>query len=68
MMTVQCCKCKRVRQGSSWVVCETLPEGPVSHTYCSKCYLESCLEFFSAEASRSCHTAAHAVSHLIQGI
>lgn len=68
MMTVQCCKCKRVRNGAAWVTAEPVLEGPVSHTYCPSCYLQSCLEFFSAEASRACGASAVALSQIIQGV
>lgn len=65
-MTVQCCKCKRVRDGDAWVGPEHAAEGPISHTYCSRCYTESCLEFFSEEASCARYKAAQLVSELIQ--
>ena len=68
MMTVQCCKCKRIRNGALWVAPDPAPEGPVSHTYCPSCYLESCLEFFSAEASRACSASAAALSQIIQDV
>jgi len=36
-MTVQCCKCKRVRINNRWTAA-TGKEAVVSHSYCPKCF------------------------------
>ena len=36
-MTIQCCKCKRIREGHDWVAVDVLPEGEVSHGFCPPC-------------------------------
>lgn len=44
-MTVQCCKCKKVRSSREWIRSEApLPER-VSHTYCPDCLSETLQEF-----------------------
>lgn len=53
IMTVQCCVCKRVREGKAWYV-TNLPEralGPVSHGYCPVCAARA-YEELRAEAQR----------------
>ena len=52
-MTVQCCKCKRVRAGGVWMRIPTPQPGPVSHSYCPVCEEECYIELFSHQASRS---------------
>ena len=52
-MTVQCCKCKRVRESGQWSApLPTLLQGNVSHTYCPACADECYIELFSAQASQ----------------
>lgn len=41
-MTVQCCKCKRVREDGRWHPILQTPGGDISHTYCPIC-LSECL-------------------------
>ena len=38
-MTVQCCVCKRIREGGQWLewADNSFPERNVSHTYCPLC-------------------------------
>ena len=42
-MTVQCCKCKRVREHGQWSASPVVMQGNASHTYCPTC-MEECLE------------------------
>lgn len=39
-MTIQCCKCRKVKHGAQWKHPHAAPEGPVSHGFCPACYLE----------------------------
>lgn len=52
-MTVQCCKCKRVRVGDAWTFPQGRPDGPVSHSYCPSCADLFLIEIFSSQASRA---------------
>ena len=52
-MTVQCCKCKRIRLAGDWVPRTGAPEGPASHSYCPDCLLETNVEMFNERASDS---------------
>jgi hypothetical protein len=36
-MTVQCCKCKRVRAANEWSKPHEIMHDAVSHTYCPDC-------------------------------
>ncbi|HRI88015.1 MAG TPA: hypothetical protein PLJ47_13900 [Candidatus Hydrogenedentes bacterium] len=64
-MTVQCCKCKRIRFEAQWSApAATLLQGNVSHTYCPACADECHIELFSTQASRA--TAVHAQQLLQQ--
>ncbi len=52
-MTVQCCVCKRVREGKAWYVMN-VPEqalAPISHGYCPVCASRAFAEL-RAEAKR----------------
>lgn len=61
-MTVQCCKCKRLREDGGWSASTAIPvRGGVSHTYCPSCADECFIELFSAQASRS---TAHEAQYL----
>ena len=52
-MTVQCCKCKRVRETGRWSApLSTLLQGDVSHTYCPACADECYIEMFSTMAAK----------------
>lgn len=50
-MTVQCCQCKRVREGRSWVPAPAVPESAMSHTYCPGCYANIMTEVETLRAS-----------------
>ncbi|MCC6154504.1 MAG: hypothetical protein IT367_12130 [Candidatus Hydrogenedentes bacterium] len=53
-MTVQCCKCKRLRADGQWSApAPALLQGEVSHTYCPVCADHTYIELFSAQASKS---------------
>ena len=47
-MTVQCCRCSKVRMEGAWVSLSTGPSDSVSHTYCPVC-LEDFVRQFRAE-------------------
>lgn len=49
-MTIQCCKCKKVRVGDEWVRPGGAPDGNTSHTYCPVCLKVTVLEL-RAEAT-----------------
>jgi len=36
-MTIQCCKCKRVRADNLWAKAHDRMQDAVSHTYCPEC-------------------------------
>lgn len=56
-MTVQCCKCNRIRVRGRWLAVAINPRRiSVSHTYCPRCHDECQIELFSDQASR-CTTA-----------
>ncbi len=52
-MTVQCCKCKRIRQDGRWQPTSAATETPASHTYCPACLLEANVAIFNERASFS---------------
>ncbi len=52
-MTVQCCKCKKIRVGDEWIEGEASDILAVSHTYCPACFLEARVEVSNAHASNS---------------
>ena len=64
-MTVQCCKCKRLKDGADWFEAAEAPTGPISHTYCPDCLEITHLEFFTAQASCSPVHSASVVNHLV---
>ena len=43
-MTIQCCKCKKVRVGDEWVRPGGAPDANTSHTYCPVCLEATVLE------------------------
>ena len=45
-MTVQCCKCKKLRVKGEWIRPSTVPSDMVSHTYCPRCLEETRSEMF----------------------
>jgi hypothetical protein len=52
-MTVQCCKCNRVRVGGRWSAASVAPlRVSISHTYCPRCLDECQIALFSDQASR----------------
>lgn len=40
-MTVQCCVCKRKREGNEWTHAGSMPDPQASHTYCPTCLSEA---------------------------
>ncbi|MBX7256514.1 MAG: hypothetical protein K1Y02_09150 [Candidatus Hydrogenedentes bacterium] len=52
-MTVQCCKCKKVRIGRLWVEPSREVTGAVSHSYCPECAEACFIEIFSLQASKA---------------
>ncbi len=50
-MTVQCCKCKRIRVGGCWLPESAALEAPASHSYCPECLFETSIEMFNERAS-----------------
>ena len=52
-MTVQCCKCKKVRIGRLWVEPSREVDGTVSHSYCPECAEACYIEIFSLQASKA---------------
>jgi hypothetical protein len=46
-MTVQCCKCKRVRVENEWTRPLSAPPDAVSHTYCPVCFEEARTEMLA---------------------
>jgi hypothetical protein len=40
-MTVQCCVCKRKREGEEWSKTSLQPDPKASHTYCPACLHEA---------------------------
>jgi hypothetical protein len=64
-MTVQCCKCKKVRFNDDWMVPLAPPQGIVSHSYCPICAEETRIEFFSVTASGVTALGAAHAAHLI---
>ncbi len=65
MMTIQCCKCKRLQTEHGWLEAPQALTGPISHTYCPDCFTETRIEHFSEIASRSAHESAGAVAMLL---
>ena len=49
-MTVQCCKCKKVRVDDEWVRPGGAPDANTSHTYCPVCF-EMTISELRAEAA-----------------
>jgi len=48
-MTVQCCRCKKVKHEADWVAIASPLSGAVSHGFCPVCYEKTRAEY-SAEA------------------
>lgn len=40
-MTVQCCKCKKVKSSRGWARPAGVLDGDVSHTYCPVCFKQA---------------------------
>jgi len=64
-MTVQCCKCKKVRLNREWIAPLAPPQGMVSHSYCPVCAEETRIEFFCITASGVTAIGAAHAAHLI---
>jgi len=64
-MVTQCCKCKKVRASNAWHTPAKPLIGPVSHTYCPVCFVETQIEFFSQNASRAGCTHASTAAHVL---
>lgn len=62
-MTIQCCKCKRIRIDGQWFAPVDPPGTDVSHTYCPTCAEIFLVEAFSAFAS---YSPRHAAQRLMQ--
>ena len=52
-MTIQCCKCKKVRVGDEWVRPGGAPDANTSHTYCPVCLEVTVLELRAEAAELS---------------
>jgi len=50
-MTVQCCKCNRVRMSGRLLPQPAAVKGPVTHGYCPECLLEKPVAMFNERAS-----------------
>jgi len=46
-MTVQCCKCRKLKIDGEWTRASKPPEGCVSHTYCPVCLAQVLAEIRS---------------------
>lgn len=64
-MTVQCCKCKRVRVAGRWGAHSCHAAEIVSHTYCPTCADEFRIELFSTVASEAQPHSALALTRLL---
>ena len=64
-MTVQCCKCKKIRLNREWMAPIAPPQGIISHSYCPICAEETRIEFFSVTASGVTALGAAHAAHLI---
>ena len=64
-MTIQCCRCKRVRSGEEWTLPGPAPSETVSHTYCPVCLSESIDELKQERAgwARPSYRADGILSH-----
>lgn len=40
-MTIQCCKCHKVKAGSEWTHPAVSANEPVSHSYCPDCFTQT---------------------------
>lgn len=65
-MTVQCCKCKRVRIGEHWVAAAAHSLDDASHAYCPVCLHIALIEIFTFQASQVRHNEAQVLSVLLQ--
>ncbi len=67
-MTVQCCKCKKVRDNGQWTDRPlTIQESKVvSHAYCDRCFVECYIEIFASEASLADCSGAGAVQEALK--
>ncbi|MFT5240418.1 MAG: hypothetical protein ACI9X0_001391 [Kiritimatiellia bacterium] len=51
--TIQCCDCKRTREGRSWTPKPTFPSDSVSHTYCPNCLRKAMGQVAKNESTRN---------------
>ena len=51
-MTIQCCKCNKVRAGAEWMLPGAPLDESASHTYCPTC-LSQCLTEMRAQRARA---------------
>ena len=67
-MTVQCCKCKRIRRDTEWTAFtdDSCGNDHFTHSYCPVCAEEFHMELFSAQASRTTIAQAHALVKTLQ--
>ena len=65
-MTIQCCKCKRIRVDGQWFTSAEPLGSDVSHTYCPTCAELFLVEAFSAFASDSSRSAASRLMRLLK--
>ncbi len=52
-MTVQCCKCQKIRVAGRWMSNEGLLRGDISHGYCPVCLEETLEEFHGMSQAHS---------------
>lgn len=45
VMTIQCCKCKKVHVDKEWIALPFGPGGAISYSYCPKCLAQTRAEF-----------------------
>jgi len=67
-MTVQCCQCKRVREGRSWLPAPAVPDDTASHTYCPACYDNALTEVETLRASAITPAEVRAAVATVSGL
>ncbi len=67
-MTIQCCKCKRVRLDNAWRRPSGALSGAITHSYCPVCLTEAQVEIFSARASEITCSAAVTLGNFVKNI
>ncbi len=50
-MTIQCCKCHKVKLGSEWTRLPGVVQGAVSHTYCPVCLADTLKEVHAQQGT-----------------